>query len=127
MGTFARVVKEIDKTIDDFGRDIILRQHTGTAVVDPAKPWLGVTQTDGDFTDTPVRMAFDPFRFDEMDGTLVKIGDVRAYVSTLSLGSVQPNVGDLIVEDTQLWRIVRVLHFKPNEESIAFELHATRC
>jgi hypothetical protein len=125
MGFFAETVTAIDNTIALLGRDAILRQHTGTALIDAAKPWLGKTQAS--FTDTSVKMVFDTFKLREMDDTIVKAGDQKIYASSKSLGIVEPAVGDILVDGAQEYRLMRVLHFKPNEDSIAFEMHARQC
>jgi len=120
MGIFARTVTAIQKSISLLGRPAILRQQTGVVPEDPAKPWLGSVEI---FTDTTVDMVFEPFRVDEVDDTLVLSGDVKIYVGTPSLGITQPAPGDSIIDNVQQWRIMRVLHFYPGVDDVAYELH----
>jgi hypothetical protein len=127
MGFFAGTAQAMQEAITLLGRDAVLRKHTGSTDVDVAKPWLGPTQTTSDFTETTTKMVFDTFKLREMDDTIVKSGDVKVYVSAVSLGTVEPAVGDILVDGTQEYRLMRVLHFKPNEDSIAFEMHARQC
>lgn len=121
MGVFQNTVTAIQKSVDLLGRPTVLRKQTGTVAEDVAKPWLGSTEV---FTDTTVAMVFEPFGFDEMDDTLVLSGDVKIYLGAESLGTTQPEVGDIVVDDTQQWRVMRVKHFNPGVDSVAFELHA---
>tara|TARA_R110000803_G_scaffold28011_7_gene65091 strand:- start:1146 stop:1520 length:375 start_codon:yes stop_codon:yes gene_type:complete len=120
MGAFADLAASAQTLINDLGRTVILRRDTGATEVDVAKPWLGVTPT---FTNVSISVVFDVFSTGEIARTEVLDGDVKGYASSLSLGAVIPKPGDLIVDGTQTLRIMRALHFKPNVDSIAFELH----
>lgn len=124
MGFFTTTVNAIQGVIDDMGRNIVLRTVTAGALVDASKEWLGTVDT---LTNTTVKGVFEPFKLTEMDDTIVKTGDVKLYISAAALGTVEPAVNDYVVDGTQEYRIQRVLHFKPNEDSIAFELHLRQC
>jgi hypothetical protein len=120
MGYFAELAVSSQALITKLGRPVVLRQDVGATDVDPAQPWLGSTAS---FSDVSAPAVFDVFTSSEKQHTEVQENDVKGFMSSLDLGAVVPKPGDLIIDGAQTMRVMSSLHYKPNVDSIAFELH----
>lgn len=104
MSFYGNLAATADRLITKFGAAATLRVRTAGAY-DPATGQSA--QTD---TDYPIKAAVFDVRNEEIDGTLIKASDKRAYISTLP-GVPVPSVGDLMI-----WQGV-TYQFAPNGNS----------
>ena len=77
----------------------------------PAEPW-GPNTPDVDITNIPA--VFLDYKNQEIDGTLVMLGDKKCLIAQLDMPTTQPETKDKILEaDGSEWKIVRVKTLQP--------------
>lgn len=106
------------RLIDRFGRDMTLRARShGT--YNPATATVTRTQTD-----YPAIGYLDQYAQEDIDGTLIQVGDQRVIMSPTV--PVEPKTGDALVIDSDEWEIVRSQPLKPATTLLLYELQVRR-
>lgn len=71
-------------------------------------------------------VVFAEFAVSQLDGTVVRLGDRKAIVSRLALGTEPRPSSDTLTVDGVTWRIVRVEGYSSGEQEAAYSLHVRR-
>jgi len=88
----------------------------------PAEPW-GPNTADTNIANVPA--VFIDYKNQEIDGTLVMLGDKKCLIAKLDLPTTQPQTKDKILDqDGTEWKIVQVKTLQPGNlaETIMFTL-----
>lgn len=88
----------------------------------PAEPW-GPNTADTNIASVPA--VFIDYKNQEIDGTLVMVGDKKCLIAKLDLPNTQPETKDKILDqDGTEWKIVQVKTLQPGNlaETIMFTL-----
>jgi hypothetical protein len=94
---YAEMQAVADELISEFGQ-------TGTVTrITAPDPITGGDGTEDDYDATLVPMAYSAR---EIDGTVIKVGDVQIYISAIGL-AITPTVGDLVSVNGATYRIER--------------------
>lgn len=99
------------------GRTVTLRTFAAGSYNDATR-----IETPGAATDTPVAGAQRAVSAEETDGVEVLGGDQKILVATAGL-SVVPKIGDHVVIDSDVKRIVKIRPYPQGETVIAWDLY----
>jgi hypothetical protein len=119
MTVYTEIIAEAKALIDEFGRSMILRQNTNVTAEDVSQPWDGVGITN---LDTTVKGVFLSNHQRYINNTVVRAGDQLLYLSASSLGDIVPSQQDLIVDGSDIWKIINITPIKPGDENIMYTL-----
>ena len=94
---YAEIQAVAHELIEEFGQEGTVKRIT------PPDPVLGGDGTETSYTATLVPMTYSAT---EIDGTVIKVGDVQIYISAVGL-AITPTVGDLVSVNGATYRIER--------------------
>ncbi len=116
MSTFdyIKATATASRLIKRFGQSITLRQQAGSGTA-----WAPVL-TD---TDHVAIAAVTEYSNRDMDGTLIKMGDRRVYLSTEGL-TVVPTTQDKLVVGGEVMTIVNIRPLNPAGVTVMYEVQA---
>jgi hypothetical protein len=114
---YARMEATAQRLINKFGQDAIIRRVTvsGGTAYDPTS---GTTTT----TDYAAIIVVMKYTLNEIDGTLIKAGDKKVYLST-DIQSV-PLLSDKLVIGSDVHSIESILPLNPAGTTLLYEIQA---
>lgn len=115
MGQFDSAIELADRLITKNGMPITLRHRTLAAAASDT-PWEPGAAT---VTDTTVDGVFLNYNRKDVDGDVIKQGDQYVYIAAKNLSSV-PSIDDLLIRDTEVWKIVNIEELRPNSQRILY-------
>jgi len=109
-----------DRLIDKFGKTVVIRRTTRTA-------YDGATGTGGD-ENAPVDYTVKvtpptEFTLKRIDGTLIEEGDEVVSVAALNLAIVPDKAIDVVVQDSEIWKMQQVGRLWSGELVATYILH----
>lgn len=118
MPNYARLAASAKRQIAAAGVPITLTRK----VTDDYDPTIGTADTFGasTFTGSGVR---DQYALRDIDGTLIRAGDVRIYMVWDDQDPI-PQVGEKLIMDGQTWMIVKPNPIKPGPIVLLYEIQA---
>lgn len=119
MPNYARLAQSAGRVIAAAGVPVTLTRNT----LDDYDPTQGTVDTLGanTFTGAGVR---DQYALKDIDGTLVRSGDVRIYLSMVIDGGPQP--GDQLMMDGDKWVVVSAPPIKPGPIVLLYDVQARK-
>lgn len=117
MLNYARLAASAQQVIAAVGVPVTLSR----AIIDDYDPTQGTADTLGatPFTGVGVR---DQYALKDIDGTLIRSGDVRIYLSMTVDGGPQP--GDQLTMDGDTWVVVSSSAIKPGPVILLYDVQA---
>lgn len=117
---FGKFQKLAQRLITKNARLVTYKVVSTTPLV-PGEPW-GPNAADTLITNIPA--VFLEYKNQEVDGTLVQIGDKRCLIATLDMPDVQPKTNDKILDGATDWKVSMVKTLQPGNvaETIMWEL-----
>lgn len=113
MGLYENLASTALTQIADKGRSVTYRvKSDGTY-----NPATGA-RTGQTITETTVNMAFINYNRNEIDGEVIKTGDVKGLLAS----GVTPKPADEITDGTTIWRVINVNEIKPANVSVMYKL-----
>lgn len=118
MGEYDSAVALARRLLKKKGRQVTLRGFNHGAPADPSKPWKPAANTP---VDSPVFAVFLDYEQKYIDGTTIRTGDQRVFMSTEGV-TLEPQQDGLIVTSNGNWTIVKSSPLAPGEQVILYEL-----
>lgn len=116
---YARLAQVAQKLITENGRSVTFVKLAETAA-DPNRPWEGTSDAETLVVATAV---ITRYAKEDVDGEIVRRGDMRAVVDELSVTPNSIEDFDLLRDDeNQEWKIVDVVKFRPGPTTLAYVL-----
>lgn len=113
------------RLIEKYGRDVALHRKSDTPL-DSAKPWRGPNPATATLVGT-VKAAIFPYDEENIDGTLIRRGDERAWVAYTSLTPpAAMEKLDTIIDGTIIYGVIKVNIIKPGDLVVAYEIQVRR-
>lgn len=106
------------RLIEKHGRAVTVRYKASTANVD--EPWKTDTQED---TDAATFAVFYPVERKFVDGSTVFTTDLQVYIAGDAVIAA-PAAGDVLIDDTAKYRVVKVEHLRPGLDDRLFTVIA---
>ncbi len=119
MVNFTGLINSSQRIIQDVGRLVSIERNVSITDVDPAKPWLGKTSS---VELHAVYAAFVNFEEKDMEGTLVRQGDQRCFISPKNL-TIEITTSDKIIDGSTTWTIIQAKSQKPGGAVLIHNLH----
>ncbi|MCK9569017.1 hypothetical protein M0R72_08755 [Candidatus Pacearchaeota archaeon] len=110
----------IKALIESEGRSCTLSKFG--AAKDETKPWRGHKDPDEDEDQLQVKAVFVKFKVNEIDGEIVRRGDQYAFCA----GDTAADGYELLIDGTEVWKIVGADKIAPGEEILLYRLHLRR-
>jgi len=117
---YSRLAASAQRVIAAAGVPVTLKRD----VVDDYDPTQGLADTLGGNTWTGVGVR-DQFKLKDIDGTLIRTGDVRIYL-VITLDGSAPRTGDLITMVGDTWKIVISTPIKPGPTVLLYDIQARK-
>lgn len=114
-----------ERLIEENGRTVSLVRVDQVNDTDPARPWRGTTGASE--ISISVLAVMVPFEKEDFEGSLVKRGDMRAFVAATSVedenpANVQIEDYDYMLDGGVRWKIVEAQSINPGSLRIVYEL-----
>ena len=95
----------INRQLTDKGSSTYsLRSYSSSSFVDVNYPTKGPVKT---YTDYSLKAFASDYLSSQIDGTLVKIGDIKLFVDPTNM-TVTPKTDDLIISGSEQWKVKSV-------------------
>lgn len=107
------------RLLTNFGTDFTLTRTALAAGDDPFDPG---TETDTAYTVKGVLLDYDDRA---MDGTIIRVGDRRAYIAASGL-AVTPRIGDALTAVSEVYSVVNAKPLNPAGTAVVHELQVRR-
>jgi hypothetical protein len=120
---YVRMQGRAKALIEANGRVVTLKKKARTAG-DTNKTWRGPGTTP-DVTLGSPKAVLIPYDEDDVDGTLIRRGDERAYIAHSSL-NVDLKDADILEDGDTTWKIEKINIIKPGDTSILYEMQLRR-
>lgn len=124
---YAKLRDTADRLITENGRTVTLVKRDRTAS-DVSKPWRGPS-TPGTDIILSVTAVIIKFETKMIDGTLIRVGDKRAFISPKESDAAE-STGEALIEDfdtlidkSETWNIISVDKVEPGDTKILYDLH----
>lgn len=120
MVNYTSLAATAKRLIESNGRDVTLVRLSETPVI-PSQPWRGTTTASTTVTAKAVIVAFLE---EEVDGELIRRGDLRAVIAENSIVPSQPIEDFTLLRDdeNQEWKILDVQKVRPGPVTIVYKL-----
>jgi hypothetical protein len=122
MVNYASLATTAQRLINENGRTVTLTK-TDRTPADSNKPWRAGGSSD---TTVDVVAVLVPYESKDVDGTLVKRGDNRAYVAALDTGAELIEDYDTLVDSSDYWRIQAVEVINPGDTRVLYDIQLRR-
>lgn len=123
---YAKLRDTSDRLITENGRTVILIKRDRTAG-DVSEPWRGPA-TPGTDVNLSVTAVIIDFETKMIDGTLIRLGDKRAFISPKESDAAE-STGEALIEDfdtlidrSETWQIVNVDKVEPGGIRLLYDL-----
>lgn len=123
MVDYVSLAATAERLINANGRDVTIVQKDRTPA-DAGKPHRA-----GGSSDTsvgPVKAVIVPFNADDVDGTLIRRDDKRAFVAANDTGVSLIEKFDTITDGSDTWRIEAVVVINPGATRILYDIQLRR-
>lgn len=121
---YPELAVKVQRVIEGTGRDVTFIRNDETPV-DSAKPWFGYPEAAAQ-TVTAKAVADMDTQEELEDNFDIRHGDIFYYVSTQSISGVDLKTFDSVVDDGQLYEMVKVQPIKPGAVNLLFIVQARR-
>ena len=121
---YPELAVKVQRVIEGTGRDVTFIRNDETPV-DSAKPWFDYPEAAAE-TVTAKAVADMDTQEELEDNFDIRHGDIFYYVSTLSISGVDLKTFDSVVDDGQLYEMVKVQPIKPGAVNLLFIVQARR-
>ena len=131
MARFDSAIALADRLIKKNGETSTLRRHVPGTPPDAAKPWIKGASTFTEFSVSAVWLE-DDARFavgfrSRVEGALIKEGDRIVLIAAKGLTiTPDPATDHIVRDDGERWTISHTERLRPNNQTILFELRASK-
>lgn len=122
MADYAKLALTAQRLIQSNGRSVTLKK-LGEVDADPAEPWRA---SDGVDTTVTLIAVIVPFEVADEDASLVRRGDMTAYVAALDGGTDELDKFDEMLDGTDVWKIVGGTVINPGDTRVLYVLTLRR-
>lgn len=113
----------IKRLITKHGRSVTLKKLSRTPTTS-AKPWRGTGTTDDPDVTTTAFAVFIDYKNSEIDGEMIKAGDLMALVAAIS--GVDLREYNVLTDGTEEWSIMDVELIKPGTIEFLYKIQLRR-
>lgn len=117
---YNRLAQITQRLINENGRDTTLTKlDRGDA--NPSEPWR--TPGANDVTVGPIKTLLLPYREGDVDGTLVRRGDMQGLVAALDDGGEDLEEFDKLNDDGEIWKILNPTVINPGSVRLLYKFN----
>lgn len=126
MANYTRMAATAKRLIEKNGRTVTLVRLSRSAL-DTNKPWRG---PDPDPDPAPAaitcKAVIVPYEAKELEGSLIRNGDKRAFIADTSLPDHDLEKFDTLIDGGDTYKIVSVALFNPGDVRLLYEIQLRR-
>lgn len=116
MSTYSELAATAQELIDEYGQSVVLKKLDSSAA-DASKPWLDVNTSDVTATVKGVLLDYNER---DVDGDLVRRGDMRAYVAHLTTD--YRDYDQLTDAEGRVFKIINVSLLNPGGTKLLYDM-----